>query len=333
LASNHPHARKQSVLDGQFSLDVLSPTTSVPPSPYTPNSSTSTFSLALDPIAEGTHSPYTSTPAIGSPTIEPVSFPHHNPTPTSNSVYAYPPPRPHNYTNHRPAPIGLGQPSNPSKPYSHHLHPNSAFATTFPPSNTELILYSYAQLTGTIQITPIPGALLTADQSQTLNALRLALHNRAVLGGGSMDITSTLNPPSSPALSPKPRYGQRHSRSSSFSAGLLSILSPTSLVSSVSSPNPNSWAGPSRWRSASISNTPLTGKFPNGSNSPRVLAFGNGSDDVDPEEPLPTYEIQPAMLAVDLSLGPGESRSCGFFFCSRLPFVATSRLILTVFGR
>jgi len=165
LASNHPHARKQSVLDGQFSLDVLSPTTSVPPSPYTPNSSTSTFPLALDPIAEGTHSPYTSTPVIGSPTIELVSFPHHIPTPTFNSVYADPPPRPHSYTNHRPAPIGLGRPSNPLKPYPHLLHPLSAFATTFPPSNTELILYSCAQLTGTIPITSIPVALLAADQS------------------------------------------------------------------------------------------------------------------------------------------------------------------------
>jgi hypothetical protein len=88
------------------------------------------------------------------------------------------------------------------------------------------------------------------------------------------------------------------------------------LVSSISSPSPNSWAGPSRWRSTSIS-----------SSNPSVLAFGNGIEDVDPEEPLPTYEIQPAMLAVDLSLGPGESRSCGFF-------VATSRFsVLTVFGR
>ncbi|KIM39016.1 hypothetical protein M413DRAFT_447380 [Hebeloma cylindrosporum] len=300
LASDHPHARKHSVLDGQFSLDILSPTTSVPPSPYTPNASTSTFSLALDPIAEGTHSPYASTPAIGSPTIEPVSFPPA--PPASNSVYAYPPPRSHAYTNHRPAPIGLGQPSNPPKGY-----PRTAFATTFPPTNTELILYSYAQLTGTVQITPIPGALPTTEQSQTLNALRSALHNRAVLGGGSMDITSTLNPP----LSPKPRQIQKHSRSSSFSTGLLSILSPTSLVSSISSPNPNSWSGPSRWRSSSTSNAPFSG------NSPSILAFGNATEEIDPEEPLPTYEIQPAMLAVDLSLAPGESRS--YNYTVRLP--------------
>ena len=139
-----------------------------------------------------------------------------------------------------------------------------------------------------------------------------------------MDITSTLSPPPSAALSPKIRHG----RSSSFSSGLLSILSPTSLVSSISSPNPNSRAGPSRWRStSSASNTPLSGKFPNGSNSPSILAFGNGVEVVDPEEPLPTFEIQPAMLAVDLSLGPGESRSCEFFFSLGYFLVATNRFL------
>ena len=33
-------------------------------------------------------------------------------------------------------------------------------------------------------------------------------------------------------------------------------------------------------------------------------------EEVDPELPLPTLEVQPSMLAVDLSLGPGESRTC-----------------------
>jgi hypothetical protein len=36
-------------------------------------------------------------------------------------------------------------------------------------------------------------------------------------------------------------------------------------------------------------------------------------EEIDPNAPLPTFEIQPAMLAVDLSLMPGESRSCGFY--------------------
>ena len=32
----------------------------------------------------------------------------------------------------------------------------------------------------------------------------------------------------------------------------------------------------------------------------------------DPEQSLPVFEVPPAMLAVDLSLGPGEERSCEY---------------------
>ena len=39
-------------------------------------------------------------------------------------------------------------------------------------------------------------------------------------------------------------------------------------------------------------------------------------EEIDPDTPLPTFEVQPAMLAVDLSLMPGESRSCGFLRAS-----------------
>ena len=42
--------------------------------------------------------------------------------------------------------------------------------------------------------------------------------------------------------------------------------------------------------------------------------FSGDQEDVDYEEPLPTYEIQPVMLAsVDLSCGPGESHMCAFY--------------------
>jgi len=259
LSSNHPHARKHSVLDA---LDYLSPTTSVPPLPYTPNSSTSSFTVALDAITEGVQSPYLSTPTLGSPTIEPVGLP---------PPYGYPS-RPH-----RPAPIGLGRPR---------------------PAN-ELILYSYAQLSGSLLLaTP-------TDLSDHAKSLRSALLNRGVMGGGRMDITSSLNSPnpaSPPLRSPKHRH--THTRSSSFSAGLLSILSPT-LASSISTPNQSSAFSP-RWPS----NLP-SGWMSSSSSSPS--AFGVERD-IDPEEPLPTLEIQPSMLAVDLSLAPGESRTCTFFF-------------------
>lgn len=149
-----------------------------------------------------------------------------------------------------------------------------------------------------------------------------------MLGGGSMDISSTLNSPNPAAtagavVSPnvasptaRARHRPSHSRSSSFSAGLLSILSsPTSLVSSLSSPNANGGSS-ARWRSPSSftpATTPSSGRFPNSTSSPSVLglaAAANGMGEVDPEIPLPTFEIQPAMLGVDLSLAPGESRSC-----------------------
>ena len=267
LSTNHPHARKHSVLDA---LDYLSPTTSVPPLPYTPNSSTSSFTVALDAITEGVQSPYLSTPALGSPTIEPVGLP---------PPYGYPP-RPH-----RPAPIGLGRPR---------------------PTN-ELILYSYAQLSGSLLLTPTTPADLS-DHAKSLNSLRSALLNRGVMGGGRMDITSSLNslnPASPPLRSPKHRH--THTRSSSFSAGLLSILSPT-LASSISTPNQSSALSP-RWPSHS-------GYLPSGwmsSSSSSPSAFGVERD-IDPEEPLPTLEIQPSMLAVDLSLAPGESRTCTCLF-------------------
>lgn len=36
-------------------------------------------------------------------------------------------------------------------------------------------------------------------------------------------------------------------------------------------------------------------------------------DEFDPETLLPTFEVPQVMLAVDLSLGPGESRTCTYF--------------------
>ncbi|KAF9527145.1 Rgp1-domain-containing protein [Crepidotus variabilis] len=345
LASDHPHARKDSILDGQFSLDFLSPTTSNPPVvPYTPSSSTSSFSLALDPIAEGVRSPYPSTPALGSPTIEsttlppPHIYPHHQshsqlqppPSPitgpATNAVYGYPV-RPQGY---RPAPIGLGHPSTST------TGPNTANPPrVLPRLATEIILYSYAQLSGTLILTPTTLTSSTPasfDPAQTLAHIRGSLLNRSVLGGGSMDISSTLNSPV-PASPRTPRHPmqRQHSRSASLSAGLLSMLSPTSLVSSISSPSPLSAASstfptsaslapPSSaklgWRSNSGSGslqsstpTPTTGIF--------GLGFGSTLSDIDPEEPLPTFEVQPSMLAVDLSLAPGETRS--YTYTIKLP--------------
>jgi RAB6A-GEF complex partner protein 2 len=156
-----------------------------------------------------------------------------------------------------------------------------------------------------------------------------------------MDITSSLH-----QTHPAPQHRRRptHGRSSSFSSGFLSLLSPTSLVASTSAPpgSPTPWtpmsAGSSSSRLGSGTFAPPSsalGSFP----SPKGVGLGLGlpgspvsagagegtivaatesvDEEIDPDEPLPTFEVQPAMLAVDLSLMPGESRSCGFFmfFC------------------
>jgi hypothetical protein len=49
------------------------------------------------------------------------------------------------------------------------------------------------------------------------------------------------------------------------------------------------------------------------STSPGGLLNGGVADEeIDPETPLPTFEVPQVMLAVDLALRPGESRSCTY---------------------
>lgn len=52
---------------------------------------------------------------------------------------------------------------------------------------------------------------------------------------------------------------------------------------------------------------------------PQAVGLGIGvgdtsEEEIDPEAPLPMFEEQPTMLAVDLALLPGESRSCKLAF-------------------
>lgn len=220
---------------------------------------------------------------------------------------------------HRPSHIGLGHGPPPSS--LSNSHPRTAFTSGFPQPNTELILYSYAQLTGTLSVTPIPGAVTTQEQINTLNSLRSNLLKRSVVGGGSMDITSSLHSGNSRSSLPSSR--RPHKRSSSFSAGLLSFISTPSPP--VSAPNLTSTSTPSLLppsQSWSPSHRPRTysQSMLSGIMSPSLSAPGLANtsgatvvDEFDPETLLPTFEVPQVMLAVDLSLGPGESRTCTCF--------------------
>ncbi|KAF6751399.1 Rgp1-domain-containing protein [Ephemerocybe angulata] len=318
LSQNHPHARKHSIVDpSHYSSDAHS---AYPPT-MTPTSSTSSFSLPLDPIAEASMNArpsYPSTPILGSPSIEPAS-------PSRFNLYGYPPPSstsslPKSSQPRHPQ-IGIGYP--PSNP-RHLQAPRSAFP---PQINNELILYSYAQLTGSVVITPVAGANLTPEQAHNLKHVRSSLLKRNVVGGGSMDINSSMLNRGEFLGSP----GTGHGRSSSLTGTLLSMLSP-SLVETFA-PTPASLVPPSpspavaggqgnntRWRSSSTASNASEGGEPRSPQTPTASAsttglgasggsVGDAVNNVDAEVPLPTFEVQPAMLAVDLNLAPGESRS------------------------
>ncbi|KAF6742880.1 Rgp1-domain-containing protein [Ephemerocybe angulata] len=311
LSQNHPHARKHSIVDpAHYASDAHS---AYPPS-MTPTSSTSSFSLPLDPIAEASMNArpsYPSTPILGSPSIEPAS-------PSRFNIYGYPPPSSSatsstsslsKSSQPRHPQIGIGYP--PSNP-RHLQAPRSAFP---PQINNELILYSYAQLTGSVVITPVAGANLTPEQVHNLKHVRSSLLKRNVVGGGSMDINSSMlnRTPSGGEFLGSPATG--HGRSSSLTGTLLSMLSP-SLVETFA-PTPASLVSPSpssggqghntRWRSSSTaSNAKSTSATGLGAAGGSV---GDAVNNLDAEVPLPTFEVQPAMLAVDLNLAPGESRS------------------------
>ncbi|KAI0078498.1 Rgp1-domain-containing protein [Panus rudis PR-1116 ss-1] len=310
---NHPHARKQSVLDGQLQLHDLRPPPTLSPFSPTPNASMSAFSLSLDPIAESAASPQLpATPAVPSPIPEtdPKDFRSQIPsvpTPSSHTrpagPYSYPP-RATNNAPRRPTHLGLGH----GPPPSSAAPSRTAFSSTFRAPNTELILYSYAQLAGTMSITPLPGSMPSPDHMRTLQTVRNSLLKRQAIGGGSMDISLGLQSPSSNPLSPGLRRKVSHGRSSSLSAGIMSLLSPSASAPSTSV----SWTPSHRARTPSMFSglfSSASSHAPASGESGLGLGLSVEEDAVDPEAPMPTFEVQPAMLAVDLPLAPGESRS------------------------
>ena len=282
---NHPHARKLSVFDGQLSLPDPQ---GQPQSPVTSSSSNSTFSLSLDPISERSSSPQ--------------PFQSFIPSTPSTSMH------PNGYSP-RHIQKGLGHGRSPQQ----HTHPHSAFSSTFPQSNTELILYSYAQLTGTVSLSPLPppSPQPTLEQSRTLNAIRSSLLKRSVVGGGSMDITSSLHQRTTLPVQGVGGTRKPHKRSSSFSTGLLSFMStpspPPSLQNLTSTSSPSLLLPSLSWSPASQPRTSSVSIFSSIS-SPGLIA--SEVEEVDPDVPLTTFAVPKVMLAVDLSLGPGESRTC-----------------------
>ena len=188
------------------------------------------------------------------------------------------------------------------------------------PNDKETILYSYVQFIGSLVITPVAGTT-NPQQENALNSLRSSLLKRSIVGGGSMDIAAMLDP-SKRRMTPVTR-SRTHSRTSSFSSGIFSLLSaPSSLLGSLSAAPAMTSSVSQQWspshRSSASFSLPASRSAPTLSTSSMTATFNGGlglqrspSEELyDPEAPLPTYQVQPTLLAVDVSLGPGESRSC-----------------------
>lgn len=264
---NHPHARKHSLLDGQTQAELqlreLSSSPILAPS-GSGSVNNSAFSLSLDTIAEGNSQPET---------------------------HSYPP------VKNRPPNIGLGIGPPPAL-LDPRQPPRSAFATTFTQPGTELVLYAYSQLSGSLTLGSVQGE--SRVQSQALNAVRSALKKRQAVGGGSMEISSTLDgrPNDSPVLQ---RTRSGHARSASLSSSLINLLSPPPVQHQP-------WNPGHKARSPSLLASLITPSV----SSPASFS-GSGLEvieEIDPNTPLPIYDVQPSVLAVDLVLAPGESRSC-----------------------
>ncbi|KAF8625125.1 hypothetical protein AX15_005539 [Amanita polypyramis BW_CC] len=347
------------------------------------NANSTTYRQALVDIPLFSAPPYMK-PSYSHPHLQAYQSQPHLPHHTQGSDRAYP----HPYLQPRTA-SSLSSPS-----FSTPSHPQS-----------ELILYAYAHLTGSLVLLPLVNSSSAnintgtgkntgvKQETHAMKKLRAKLTKQTVIGGGSMDITPSLQsmqrgPSSSSApflrspgvalptslagvpdsgsgivpgtgtphtRRPRPRIRATHARSPSLAAGFFSnLLSPTSPspTSSTLTPSPSPSPSPSSPATPTMPGTLATpgstgrstftsmathkpsmslsgvGEMQRTGSQSRDRLGAEGTrkggidsdevagvlDAVDPEAPLPMFDSQASMLAVDLSLGPGESKSCTFLF-------------------
>ncbi|KAG8745444.1 hypothetical protein FRC10_007987 [Ceratobasidium sp. 414] len=322
---SHPHARKQSAaLDGAFP-SVSSLAHRLPATP-----SISTFSTSLAPITESS----SSDPLVPSPLGPGRDYraslglgPGRRASTPSLSVQAPTPPH-----------------ASPSTPYN--FYPDADTPSPVTPHNeySAVILLAHAQLTGTLSLDPPSAALaaswraaeagtgrrvvgggrvgigvshprtrpraasgvgawlgLASGSSTDLGGagVRAALGLGGLVSAGSSTASLASAPPDSPATRPlngsvsRRRGHQRATSMASFIPGMASI---SALLSPFGEDLPNE--GPGKDILAS-----------GGTVSGPAAADGMGPSATIEEGVYPVLETQPSVLAVDLALQPGETRS------------------------
>ncbi|KAG8951556.1 hypothetical protein FRC04_005842 [Tulasnella sp. 424] len=336
-----------SMSDQGFTPNGLTSSASYPPSgpsssssssvPQTP-SSANPFLSSLDPITEAPTIAVTNgTPPASEGPMSARERASSTPGPISSVgavLYSPKPTRPHesneilngsrarggSHSGHPVPNIGLGKPSVSSKltlqsdaqpgpteaapnANAKSVPPRAAFSSSFAPPNTEVLLWSYAQLVGTVELDESNG-MVSPDGMAGLRSQLNALRSDRVIGGGRMDIGAPVTP------SPLTGGGSRTRR------GLISSFLSVGMGGGSTGPSPVSPGGALGFGLTAISSfwstpapSPIASGFGARSASAAVASPMAGVSGGLPETALPTFETQPSMLAIDLNLGPGESRT------------------------
>jgi hypothetical protein len=233
-------------------------------------------SLLLAPVT-GIHSPpLPLTPLAPSPLSQSTVYSQSTSTSPPSSPFQAPAQQSQS-TSAPPPRLGLGiELSSPSRPS---VSPRSSreprTPSKFNPPGYETLLWAYVQLSGSVELDP------AFSRPEAIRHLAAKLAKRPV-GGGSLDLKEPLSNPA--ASSPLSGLG-----------ALLGFSSP-----SIGSPVPG---------------TPSRSGFLSSMFSPRPtpIRSDGAPGSAAPSGSLTTFEPPQSLLAVDLALAPGESKSCKTF--------------------
>ncbi|KAG8889037.1 hypothetical protein FRB98_005934 [Tulasnella sp. 332] len=330
ISDSNPSSDFPSSLSLPSNLSAYTLSTSpVPPSPSASISASSSYSTSLDPITETPATSDSSSiiqPRTQTAALSPVSSAGarlYSPKPMRSSEPSHLINGGHSRRgslSHLSAAIGLGQP--PPSPSTSRGHARSqstqvkppppkaqsgnrnTFSSSFAPPNTEVLLWSYAQLIGTVELDDASG-LIAPEAAGHLRGRLNSLRTDGVFGGGRMDIGAPMTP--SPTSGGGGGSNKRRSFISSLwgGGGSASGTPTASPTASGSTFGLGMNALSSLWTSPAVS--PIATGFANGQTtlSSPMTGLSGGL----PASALPTFETQPSLLAVDLNLAPGESRS------------------------
>lgn len=198
------------------------------------------------------------------------------------------------------------------------IYARAALSHAFAAPGTEVLLWSYARLVGTLDIDE---SIVPPAEVDSLRA-KLRAGGLGAVGGGRMDIAERAPAAIAPLNGGSPGIGLGilsslfgGGGSPSVTTNGLGVGSSNALLNpqnGSSSPGYISslfgGGSPALGRSRSLS---ISGRYGGGMSSGGGPFGGTAGED---PSLLPTLELQPSVLAVDLNLAPGETKSCEYRF-------------------